>query len=108
MKRVLSICVLSILFACNDQTETESTTEVPAPSNVQQKGNATLTEEQLAQIPENARLVYRHNQNLQVMEAAEADKLFLAECKKLLTKKGIAFSGLSEHEIVKKTLTLRD
>lgn len=107
MKRVLSICTLSILFACNDQIEAESTTEVPAPSNVQQKGNATLTEEQLAQFPENARLVYRHNQNLQVMGKVEADKLFLEECTKLLSKKGVSFEGLTDHEIVKKTLTLK-
>jgi len=108
MKKILSIFVLSLLFACNENIETEPSNTVLAASEVKAKGTATPSEQDLAKFPENARLVYRHNQNLQIMEKAQAEKLFMEECIKLLTKKGFSVSGLSDHEIVTKVLTLKN
>jgi|GEM_PF-2381703 len=108
MKKLLSFCALALLFACTETPEAETSDTITAVTEVKSKGKSAISEGELAQFPENAQLIYRHNQNLQVMEKTQAEKLFMEECTKLLTKKGISVSGLTNHEIITKVLTLKN
>jgi len=108
MKKTLILFALPFVFACSETPESEPSYAAPDASDIQAKGTATPSEQDLAKFPENAQLIYRYNQNLQIMEKAQAEKIFMQECMKLLTKKGISVSGLTDHEIITKVLTLKN
>lgn len=108
MKKTFILCALPFVFACSESPAPESSNAAPTTFDIQAKGTAAPSEQDLAKFPENAQLVYRYNQNLQIMEKAQAEKIFMKECMKLLAKKGISASGLSDNEIVTKVLTLKN
>lgn len=108
MKKILTICAMTLLFACNENNEVESSKIPDSSIEIKAKGSSTISEEELAKFPESAQLIYRHNQNLMVMEKKEAEKIFIDQCTKLLDKKGISSRGLSDHEIITKVLALKN